>query len=282
MALSDRRPPCRLQKTGSSGPPRPSRRSLRRSCVSAYPKKGRVMSWLNKMRAHFLPLLQATQARKQRKSHVPRRTNSQAASTFSTADDLENTRPDVDATQGAFARGESIRHAGAPAGAVPEGPQRHPARLANRGPLERRAGGLRIRFDLPSALSGVDSCRPLREARDRAAPDLRRASRYRELRGIDWTWQAADAKTLPAPLGGQKTGPNPTDLGKCGTKRHLLIDGRGVPLSVYLSAANRHDIKGLSGLIEKGELLTDTRKEPSQGAVQCPAPTPVPGQSLRR
>jgi len=91
---------------------------------------------------------------------------------------------------------------------------------------------------------------------------------YDELRGIDWTWQAADAKTLPAPLGGEKTGPNPTDLGKCGTKRHLLIDGRGVPLSIHLSAANRHDIKGLSGLIEKGELLTDTRKEPSNAQPQ--------------
>jgi hypothetical protein len=45
--------------------------------------------------------------------------------------------------------------------------------------------------------------------------------------------QAADAKTLPAPLGGSMTGPNPTDLGKSGTKRHLLIEGGGgVPLSV--------------------------------------------------
>jgi putative transposase len=86
---------------------------------------------------------------------------------------------------------------------------------------------------------------------------------YDKLRGIDWTWQAADAKPLPAPLGGGQTGPNPTDLGKSGTKRHLLIDGRGVPLSVHLSAANRHDLKSLADLIGEGKLLTAERKAPT-------------------
>lgn len=89
---------------------------------------------------------------------------------------------------------------------------------------------------------------------------------YDQLRGIGWTWQAADAKTLPAPLGGEKTGPNPTDLGKSGTKRHLLIDGSGVPLSVHLSAANRHDLKSLSELLKDGRLAK--RKEPTSGEPQ--------------
>jgi len=36
------------------------------------------------------------------------------------------------------------------------------------------------------------------------------------------------------------TGPNPTDRGKLGTKRHhVLIDGQGIPLSVVvITAAN--------------------------------------------
>lgn len=91
---------------------------------------------------------------------------------------------------------------------------------------------------------------------------------YDDLCGIDWTWQAADAKTLSAPLGGDKTGPNPTDLGKSGTKRHLLIEGGGVPLSIQLSAANHHDLKSLSDLIEKGALLTSEREEPTSGEPQ--------------
>ncbi len=39
--------------------------------------------------------------------------------------------------------------------------------------------------------------------------------------GLDWTWQALDGAMTKAPLGGAATGPNPTDRGKSGTKRHL-------------------------------------------------------------
>jgi transposase len=39
------------------------------------------------------------------------------------------------------------------------------------------------------------------------------------------------------------TGPNPTDRGKLGTKRHVLTDGQGIPLAVIITAANVHDMK---------------------------------------
>jgi putative transposase len=39
------------------------------------------------------------------------------------------------------------------------------------------------------------------------------------------------------------TGPNPTDRGKLGTKRHLLTDGQRIPLSAVVTAANTHDMK---------------------------------------
>ena len=41
--------------------------------------------------------------------------------------------------------------------------------------------------------------------------------------------------------GGSDTGPNPTDRGKAGTKRHVVTDARGTPLGVLLTGANRHD-----------------------------------------
>ena len=44
-------------------------------------------------------------------------------------------------------------------------------------------------------------------------------------------------------LGEKGTGPNPTDRAKSGTKRSLLVDGKGVPLSVSVDGANRHDMK---------------------------------------
>ena len=62
----------------------------------------------------------------------------------------------------------------------------------------------------------------------------------REQSGISWKWQAMDSKHCAAPLGGQKTGNNPTDRGNSGAKINLLVDGRGAPISVILTAANRH------------------------------------------
>ena len=63
----------------------------------------------------------------------------------------------------------------------------------------------------------------------------------REQGGIGWKWQAMDSKHCAAPLGGQKTGKNPTDRGKTGAKINLLVDGRGAPISIVLTGANRHD-----------------------------------------
>lgn len=66
-------------------------------------------------------------------------------------------------------------------------------------------------------------------------------TRYDALKGIAWKWQAADGAMTKAPLGGEKTGPNPTDRGKGGTKRSLLVDERGVPLGLVVSGANTPD-----------------------------------------
>lgn len=44
---------------------------------------------------------------------------------------------------------------------------------------------------------------------------------YDELKGLEWKWQAVDGAITKAPLGGEATGPNPTDRAKRGTKRSL-------------------------------------------------------------
>lgn len=51
-------------------------------------------------------------------------------------------------------------------------------------------------------------------------------------------------------MGGEATGPNPTDRGKSGTKRSLLTDGQGVPLGVVVAGANRHDMKLVAATLE--------------------------------
>ena len=44
-------------------------------------------------------------------------------------------------------------------------------------------------------------------------------------------------------LGEKSTRPNPTDRRKSGTKRSVLVDGKGVPIGVSIDGANRHDMK---------------------------------------
>ena len=46
-------------------------------------------------------------------------------------------------------------------------------------------------------------------------------------------------------------GNNPTDKSKTGTKRHILTDENGIPLStVITSATNTHDIKAVTNVID--------------------------------
>src|SRR5215218_5524644 len=68
------------------------------------------------------------------------------------------------------------------------------------------------------------------------------AQRYDEVRGIDWRWLAVDGCLTKAPLSrSEAVGRNPTDRGKQGSKRSLLVDGTGVPLAVVVGPANRND-----------------------------------------
>jgi putative transposase len=46
------------------------------------------------------------------------------------------------------------------------------------------------------------------------------------------------------------TGPNPTDRGKSGTKRHVLTDQLGIPLSVVITSANTHDMKSAKDTLD--------------------------------
>jgi putative transposase len=49
---------------------------------------------------------------------------------------------------------------------------------------------------------------------------------------------------------GKKTGPNPTDRAKAGTKRHHLTDAAGIPIAVALTAANRPDKEAIGVLLD--------------------------------
>jgi putative transposase len=66
----------------------------------------------------------------------------------------------------------------------------------------------------------------------------------------------------------EATGRNPTDRGKSGTKRHLLTDGRGLPLAIVLTGAHRHDMKMLETLLD-GCVIKRPEEPPEKGYHLC-------------
>src|SRR5258708_6878028 len=92
--------------------------------------------------------------------------------------------------------------------------------------------------------------------------DWRSTTRWRESPG--------DGRALTGPCSRphwRKSRSAPTRLigGKNGSKRHLLVDGRGVPLSLVVTGANRHDVSQLeavlSSIMVKREMPAERRSK---------------------
>lgn len=88
---------------------------------------------------------------------------------------------------------------------------------------------------------------------------------YDEFVGIDWSWVAMDGAITKAPLGGKKTGPNPTDRAKRGTKRSVMTEASGVPVGIAVDGANRNDFKMVRETIES---IPVERPRPTRRAPQ--------------
>jgi putative transposase len=48
----------------------------------------------------------------------------------------------------------------------------------------------------------------------------------------------------------EKNGRNPTDRGKSGVKRSVLMEGHGVPIGLMIESANRHDMQLVRGALQ--------------------------------
>ena len=51
--------------------------------------------------------------------------------------------------------------------------------------------------------------------------------------------------------GGSETGPSPVDRARNGSKHHLLVEGKGIPLAWTLTGGNRHDVTQLIALVDR-------------------------------
>jgi hypothetical protein len=56
------------------------------------------------------------------------------------------------------------------------------------------------------------------------------------------------------------TGHNPTDRSKLGSKRHILTDKQGIPLSTFITSANTHDVTVATNTIDNIYWITKIRR----------------------
>jgi transposase len=78
---------------------------------------------------------------------------------------------------------------------------------------------------------------------------------------IEWSRAVVDSWCASC-FWGRQTGPNSTDRAKLGSKRHLICDGRGVPLAIQLAGANRNDSQQALALIDAIQPLQGERGRP--------------------
>ena len=82
-----------------------------------------------------------------------------------------------------------------------------------------------------------------------------------DLGAVDWKWQAADGMLGKARFGGKKTGKNPTDRGKAGTKKSVLVEADGGPLGAVIAGANIPDFQLLDETIRA---VVTNRPDPAE------------------
>ncbi|MEI5995750.1 IS5 family transposase [Paraburkholderia bengalensis] len=143
-------------------------------------------------------------------------------------------------------------------------PKPRRSRYPGRKPLDDRALLTGILFILQTGLrwdllpremgcgSGMSCWRRLRDWQAAGVWDRLHEVLLAKLRAadqIDWSRVVVDSSSIRAVGAGPKTGPNPTDRARPGSKHHLITEAQGIPLAVILTGANRNDVTQLHPLV---------------------------------
>ena len=84
---------------------------------------------------------------------------------------------------------------------------------------------------------------------------------------------------IKSPMAMEAVSPDPTDRGKNGTKRSVLFDGSGIPLSLVVSGAQRRDAKFLEAALDHMVVKQPQgKKSPKQHLCEDKGYTGEPGQ----
>ncbi len=119
-----------------------------------------------------------------------------------------------------------------------------------------RENGLRQRYDLLATPARLADCRRMAENMARIIEQVGHCRYHRLVRC------GHGQLFCPSTFWGAKTGPNPTDRGKNGSKRHLIVDGRGIPLAIEHTGANVHDSEMAIPLVEGIPPIKQSRGRP--------------------
>src|SRR5262249_13816870 len=146
---------------------------------------------------------------------------------------------------------QTAQEAKSPAPRRPAHPRRLDLARPNWQPMGRSSPRVRPQIDRPRALLRVGPGGRLRTGLGKGVGGIRPAGRSGlDLASCRWLHGQSAAGEKGAAGEAEATGRNPTDRAKCGVKRHLLTDGKGVPRASILSGANRTDMKKLCDLLD--------------------------------
>jgi transposase len=123
---------------------------------------------------------------------------------------------------------------------------------------------MRVRGDRLAKIARVEQRRSRAPAPPTAGGQTGRGGQDRWEPGLSRFVLRACAK------GGAAPGPNPTDRGKSGTKRHLVVARQGIPLAVRQSAANLHDSQMLATRLDAVEPIKRPPGRPRKRPAKLP------------
>jgi len=167
---------------------------------------------------------------------------------------------ETDRTLTATAEGSAREVSRSQAGTGSRSIERHCVCVTHRAAVARstRRNGLRLWRDMLAPLTRLARSRRVGSIARTTARRVTRSGPDRLVtRGCRFVFRAGYR-------GGPKTGPNPVDRARPGSKHHVATDANGVPLSIILTGANRHDVTQLLPLIDAIPAIRGIRGRPLQ------------------
>lgn len=142
----------------------------------------------------------------------------------------------------------------------PQGTERHSVCFTFGHPLEDAPAGdgLRIGHDLLATTTGMAKSPRLGSAAPGVAQPVAGGEQAGLLPGHRRQFLRAGY------WGGKKSGPNPTDRRRAGSKHHLLTEAQGIPIAVILTKANRHDVTQAENLLNAVPAICGKRGAPKR------------------